>query len=333
MERRIKMQHYQPLQTNYLDYYNHIINYNMDILAYSKKELKSHFGERDDVCIATVGSDARLEKGPQSLTELVVFFEKEIHDMGSALSFIFDVKSFMDKEQSVYFFDYVDFKNITNDRMAEFHHKKGTPNEQRLFSPNRMFDARYLYGNMDILQQAKQKFIEELKDPNYGTSIKDKVRKRVREHRKVCETGMQEYKDKSRLNFDLESGIAFFNPKGMVWSFKIGPLRLVQYALVRDLIKTVRSDSFDGNIQNLPYNTVKKLEYLNVRHRILLEEQELQRLKDHYKYFVWLYHISQEAYRKENQREIAFDKALVRDRLIDLDSLCAKQVISTDGKV
>jgi hypothetical protein len=103
------------------------------------------------------------------------------------------------------------------------------------------------------------------------------------------------------------------------------------------LIKYVRSKSLNDlssdklslefeQIAKLPANTIQKLHLLEVDGISALSGSELSDLSDNYKYFLWLYHKSQNAYNK-GSTQIVFDSFEVKERCKSIADLCSKQII------
>ncbi len=316
-----QIRYVSPTRREYRDYFDHIISFNRAVQEGTIAELKEFFGILEGGVITTSGSDARLEKGPQSLLEIVLLSE----DDTASEELVEKTTEFMRWSRRTYD-ERVEVKIVGKDRMSEsFFQKEGKPIFS-FISPNRMFDARYLIGDEELYVRAEEQFVEELRESGYGRKIKEKVRDGVRNHKKVCSTGKQRFKGKTLVHFSLEESMARYDPEAHVWSFKQGPLRLVQYAIVRDLINIVRSQESAEDIMGLPHSTVNKINYLNVRGRLAISEEDARILADHYKNFLWLYHRSQEAY-AGGIKDTVFDAVEVRERLDDVVRLCSNPLI------
>ena len=113
-----------------------------------------------------------------------------------------------------------------------------------------------------------------------------------------------------------------------MWGFKQGPLRLVQYALVRDKIKAIRNHP--GRIErilNTSRNTVGALHDFSIRGDLNLSAETASELGDHYKFFLWQYHNSQQRYEREGQTVSTFDPADAKKRSDSLVKICSSQLI------
>jgi hypothetical protein len=311
-----------PFEVGHSRYHDHIFAFNKSLQSDIKKDLDVLFRDRSCL-IATTGSDARLEKGPVSSVELMLFYE-EGFDISSALK---KLKNYVYKKNNrQIFYKNIEVKNPKTDKLYECYINDGSK-EIRLVSPNRIFDLRRLYDPKDIFSDVLAKFFLELTSEK-GRSLFEFAKQRVRDHKKVTLTGVQNYKGEEIFHYNLEEGVSFYNPSKSQSSFKQGPLRMVQYSLIRDLIKKEREGQEEAkSLFNLPHNTVEKLSRLEVEGKCALSSAQIGDISDCYKYFLHLYHKSQFEYRWNKGSKISFDKQEVRDRCSSLTQICSNRII------
>jgi hypothetical protein len=308
-----------PFTCGYEAYFNCLIEFNKNIHDMCSKHIgKEMKGFSKDWSIMTTGSDARLEKGPVSPVELVLYtygnqnddVKEKLKDSVSSNSFV----SFYDRCMEI--------KDVSNNVISESVFNSGLSNELKICSPNRFLDASFIFGDILYYELAKQSFLREIRS-DYGKSILKKIKHRGREHLVATKTGIQKYnKNISLLHFDVDKATSFYDPEARLWSFKQGPLRAVQYAIVKDSLKFIRSENDADFIFDAPRNTVQKLEFLMDENILSLSKGGLSDLLDNYKYFLWLYHKSQWMFNK-GVDVVSFDSREVRDRCKNIEEICS----------
>lgn len=311
-----RIRYVDPKLQDHRDYHDHLQEYNRGVQLAVDKELSQIFPQGlPGAAVFTPGSDGRLEKGPGSQMEFIVISDA-----------IVDPERVKNKILGQYdssrmpALENIETKLLGGKtHLSEFYIPR-QEGDVTLVSPARMFDTRYLFGDMNIIERAKQAFIAELQTP-YGATVQEHVTNRVRDHRRATTKGTQRYKGADLHHYDLEGGVAFYNPELNQQSFKQGPIRLVQYALVRDLIKIIRETEEPDDVEWFPSNTVAKLRSLEVRGITRLDSEQVRDLADTYKYFLWLYHLSQDAYEENHTTTLEFDSAEVKDRIKFLEEV------------
>lgn len=313
-----------PNSQNHVDYFDHLEAFNAGSQRRISSRLNDVLGSNmENIAIATTGSDARLEKGPVSLAELTLF----VRDHGNIERVHPILRDFVFNGSDKEYFEGVELKDLDRDKMYKFFTEYGNPNSSVLVSPNRIFDARILAGDQRVLDFAGQKLVAELTGEE-GQSISGAVRDRLRQHRRTTVSGLQRYKQQDVKHFDLESGISFYDPTNNLHSFKQGPLRAVQYALVADLISGLRAGTLNPNaVLTLPQNTVDKLHAIEVEGLSALSPTASRDLADSYKFFLHLYHKAQHAYSRRGVKETGFDSRDVAERCKSLRDICAKSIV------
>jgi len=311
--------HIEPESRNYKDYFDHIKAYNAALHTEIEKLLAVALAGLDNgFSIGTIGSDGRLEKGPGSLVEVIQFCD------GSARLGVREILESMVTEDNRNIFEpRIERKNITTDSMSEST-ITFADNEVKLISPNRVFDTHFLYGNEETHVRAKQKLAEQLVSSR-AKGVYEKIGDKVRQHRKITETGMQSYKGDPIQHYDISQGVATYDPKRGLWSFKQGPLRYAQFVLVRDQIRTIRDGSANAVLM-LPTNTVDKMNAIEVQGMSQVPSENFADAADCYKFFLWQYHRSQAAHKK-GQQTIMYDGKEAKERCNALIKICSERLI------
>jgi hypothetical protein len=222
-----KMVNYvDPNSRDYKEYFDHLLAFNKRVQDNSSTYMGNCLTNlKNGWAVATTGSDARLEKGPISPIELVLFTGCPQCSGGVAE----DLKSCISSEGVFSLYDQnIEFREISGARFSDFILNKGQSNEVRLVSPNRMFDCHFMFGNQDIYFAAKRAFLSEF-NTSYGKSVFEKVKDRTKDHIEVTLTGEQKYTGGQLLkHFDMDQGFAIYDPSNKLWGLKQGPIRAVQ---------------------------------------------------------------------------------------------------------
>ncbi len=103
-------------------------------------------------------------------------------------------------------------------------------------------------------------------------------------------------------------------------SFKLGPLRYVQYSFAQSLLRNIGLERI-YEWMNLPTNTVDRLLCLEGEKLTSLSEQEISEVADSYKFFIWLFHRSQHAFIQEHQTVTYFGANEVKERIRNLEAI------------
>lgn len=304
---------------NHNEYFDHILAYNQNLLLKARKELEFLITEKD-YCICTTGSDSRLEKGPISLFELMLISREKDDESNKALQYLDKLINSSEK-----YHPNIEWKTILKNAMSTFLVESNDGTFKDIPSPNRVFDLQFISGNRKLYDFSKSQLIQEILMPEYGNYLYRNAKNRLRQHKKTTSSGIQRFKKQDIVQYDLEKGFSIYDPEKKIWSFKQGPLRLVQYSIVRDIIKGIRNNG--AGFPNLPRNTVLKLRYLETDNQTLMSSDEISDLTDCYKFFIWEYHKSQENYQENQQTRNQFDKKEVQERIDSVAKICSKQIL------
>lgn len=126
----------------------------------------------------------------------------------------------------------VEVKDLSADLMLCFY--QGNPKGKPF--PGRVLEAEFVAGNPDLYWEARRRVLQEVISEK---AIRRALRDMRREHRSICETGIQRYKGEELRQLDLERGIVFHDPKRGVDGLKRSFLRYVQTGLSYEIFDLI----------------------------------------------------------------------------------------------
>lgn len=318
------MEYVNPFDREYSLHYNHVVQFNLGVINQIYLDLIGVFEEfKGKIAVTTTGSDGRLEKCPLSPMEIRVYGEGEDLKESTYL-----IGEYVSKEEKIKIFgEYIEPKDLSNNRMSYL--DKSTENGRTLLlSPNRFFDSEILFQQGDAYKKASKKFVGELRE-NKCHSILSRLKKKSKEYKSVTISGKQKWGKAILNHYDLEQGVAFYDPEHKLWSVKQGPLRLVQFSLVKDLVRKIRENNSDSSLfLNLPKNTIEKISRIEAERMTPLSSAEINDLSDCYKFFLHLYHKSQFCYVQNGEKLVEFDSKEVGERCNTLERICSSPIIN-----
>lgn len=318
----IQSRYVNPFERNYTSYNEHLIAFNRCFQKEIESDLNSKISD-NRISIVTTGSDGRLEKGPISPIEVIILSEEGNFDLT-----VNELKNYICKSNKKKVFNtHLEKKDLSKDEMYKCIAIDENSNKVEFNSPNRMFDMSFLFGDKSLVTKSLENFYCELNSQK-GKSILKLLKDRQKEHANISLSGVQNFKGNHLTHYILDEGVAFYNPSLNIWSFKQGPLRTLQYSLIRDLVKKLRTDYISPErIFNLPRNVVEKLNCLEVEGLSQLSSLQIDELADSYKYLLHLYHKSQFAYSHLNSEKITFNSQEVKERCNSIVRICSLQLI------
>ncbi len=307
--------HVSPTERGPDSYAAHIKQYNLLLQervreAISEDQVLTNLNSANCALFAT-GSDGRLEKGPVSGLEFVLLATPKTHvrKIDAILPFLYSLAPKLVD-------DNIEVKRLEKDSMNRYEN-----NPLRVY-PMRITDLSYLAGDRDLENEAKRRLVAEWISEN-GKSIAERVKSKKKEHQRVNNTGIQQYNsDTDITHFDLEKGVAFYNPDQKKLGFKAGPLRFVQFAIMHELIayyRRIEKPEENDLILRLPANTTDKILYLETEGLLQASPLQVADLVNCYNHFLWLYHCSQEESQQANRLDCTFNVKDVRERLAAID--------------
>lgn len=93
--------------------------------------------------------------------------------------------------------------------------------------PGRIMEAEFLVGNAGFFDSARRRVLEEIReDPRVLKSMKSQLK----DHRKICKSGSQRYKNDELVHFDKATGEVFYYPEKSIFGLKHSFLRYMQLA-------------------------------------------------------------------------------------------------------
>lgn len=310
-----------PASRDYSTYHDSLRAFNLSLQERVAKMLAETFRYNGEVAFTTTGSDGRREKGPQSRVELLVIKSGD-RMVGRAVRRVRDIITDATLRDV---FGYFEVKDLEQDNLSYFEN-----DPQRVY-PSRVIDASFLSGDFKILESARHKIFEEVTGIE-GNRIRNYVSTGRRQSKNTALTGKNTFRGRTVVHYDLESGIAYFGQKfegtAASGSFKYGPLRFVQYAFIENLVRHLQEKKNPKLLHRLPTNTVERFLFLESEELLNLSRQEVSDVVDSYKYFLWLFHLSQFNFRDIGSAKTEFDKAEAKERIDSLISILNRHFLS-----
>ncbi len=199
--------------------------------------------------------------------------------------------------------------------------------------PARVADSSLLYGTTSVQKSAKIRLGSEL------ISLPAKKAHNIRRLRKdatrTSTTGQNRIMGVDAIHFDLKSGEVYFDPTSFRFSFKIGPLRLVQNSLLIEELKHIRRENDPNFMSILETPIVDRLKQLSDDKMVNLSAYTVNEIMQHYAFFLMLYHYSENQYNKNGQTKCVLDESKVSEvkhRLNSLLDLMKKLQIKKQSK-
>jgi hypothetical protein len=313
----------RPENYSYLDYFSSIQHYNSVLSRNTSEFLINCFGlssqhfQLEKVLVTTTGSDGRMEKGPESPMELVLYSLQPKEFIVDILERVGENScSLLDKN----IFQPSETRTIDTETLSFYN------NDPKSVYPTRVLDARVICGNESLLKPVYMKLLNELIGPD-SKGIFQSMKEKRRIAKRISNSGEQVFKGVKLNHYDLLEGAAFYNPDTGQSSFKQGPMRLVQFSVAYSLMKHLREHNSMAILDELPHDTPTRLLFLHDNKVNGFASLEVSEVIDTYKYFLHQYHMSQSQYKFESNNRTCFDATEVRERLTGLTA-----VISTLSK-
>jgi hypothetical protein len=327
----------------------------IDEFIRSEISLRGGNGLKMQYCICNIGSDGRCEKGPTSPHDILILSKYDDLAPTGSLQKALEMKFknlFVRQNELVLSHDLHRYAPGAHRVFSDFEAKSlsnsdimyGYKQKPEASWPSRIFDADVVMPNgKGLLREAKRKLAIELREKNNGKlghSIRSKEKDRLKDHARLTKTGINTFKGQTVQHFDLEQGTATYRLSEEIsgisaTSFKQGPLRLIQTAVVLRLIDVIRSEEFtvdsaDELLSEMETQTTRKLSYLHALGLSKIHPGVMAGIIDNYKYFLWLFHQSEYAYYADKQTKILFQKQEVKERIHDIP--LQLQEFVNDGK-
>lgn len=165
-----------------------------------------------------------------------------------------------------------------------------------IVQPGRIADSQEIVGGSNSLLEIKRKHAEQL--IKMESSKIDKVEGLARSARKsIIDGGKNRIGGEDRIHYNLEDGFIFFDPNASSFSFKIGPLRLVQNTILLQQIKKIRRDKTVNMFNELPTGIIPRIKQLKDEGKVALDRDTLSEIYEIYSFFLKIYHRCEMQYR------------------------------------
>jgi hypothetical protein len=314
--------HYvSPDSIGYRAYVNALIQFNAALqrrlISYLETELPH--GQQQPYAALTTGSDGRLEKGPESLVEIIILQSRNSFEGTLQHQFSQATRSYAGR--MVFSLEDLEVKDLSVDTPLSYFH--GSP--QRVF-PSRMIDSVLLYGCPELHERAMQRLAEEFIGSE-GKRIVEITKDRRREYKVIMRTGVQIFKGSQIVHFGLEDGVSHYEPTQGFTGFKYGHLRYIQFSLTEDILRYIRSTRHGEILRDMPNSTQDRILYAQAERITPLTIGETEDLIDNYAYFLWMLHRQQEQYKARKETSLAFDTAEVKARTKAVESILGRKKI------
>jgi predicted nucleotidyltransferase len=311
-----------PLDMNHRDYFDSLVSFNQAIFMDAQKVIEEVAKGHSNIAVCTTGSDSRLEKGPKSDIELIVLAQTQKKGQNFIKS---DLSALIENCKELTFDPDIELQALNQGYLSytDFGYKGNIP----VASPDRMFDCCFFSGDISTYFAARELFIDELLNQDIGRSVLKKVTDRLRMHKKHSIEGTQKYKENLVTHYNPDSGIAYYDPINNASGFKQLQLRVVQTALVRDIIRGIRAETIDPSYSftchgSEKLSVPKKIGYFGTRDLLAITSEQARDLIDNYRFFLWGYHCSETNYTQNKQIKTQFDPKEVKDRTNQLLDYC-----------
>lgn len=259
-----------------------------------------------DIAIIVVGSDGKLERHPQSQTEIVVLstYSK------LALEISKTIKDYLVIHHPYEHFD-LEPKGIPEYKALNNGYMSYAYNNPNLVYPDRMLNSILIAGDRVLYNQARIETLEEMGgDSEVGKKIRYRLKKQLSSHRVACTSGIYN----REVIFDKDSNKQIYDEKNKKFGFKMAFLRAVQRRLdvimARAIIdKIINPQEIISGF--LPTNTIDRLDFLFKHNLIEMNSQQFEDLIEGYLWFLQRYHEIQETYKNKGSTiELKFDNLL-----------------------
>ena len=316
----------------------------VDIDLFIREEVSLNGGNGADMhySIFNIGSDGRHEKGATSPHDVMILSDGDGFENRGELNEILSSK-------------FMSMFVKQNDLMLEDNDKRYAPGAHRVFSdmeaktvtgsdgmfsykqndkaswPSRIIDADIVMPNgKDQLRSARLLLLDEMKNVDngrLGKKIRQHEKDRLKGYSKITNSGNNTMRGDRVTHFDINTGEAIYNLSDDVDgvcanSFKHGPLRLVQTAVVLKIVDIIRSNDFTVEsggdlLSEMETQTVRKIAYLHSMGVSRVSPKVMSDLIDNYRYFLWLFHISEYEYYNNGNTVTDFNTKETAERLQD----------------
>lgn len=191
--------------------------------------------------------------------------------------------------------------------------------------PTRIFDA-VIAENFEPSPSERAILFEELK--KYTKSTIDRFTSKVPEAREAMRSGQSKIWWEFRREIDFDENLFHYDKAQFQNGVKTGPLRFVQYGLMKFIINRVRNGkSWEVDLM-LPSNIFSRINTLSSSWILPLSSQETEDLKFIYGYLLYLHHMIQLGSIESNGQTVfeieGDDMKDIQEMFLNLDAIMAK---------
>jgi hypothetical protein len=258
-----------------------------------KCDLANFPANHTSICFTVTGSDGKLERHPQSRTELIIFSTHTYAPSQLLHQFLDWYKKTHSKPAAQRY-----MLNFST-RMPEIKYIGGSIplsyawGQATAVYPDRTLTATRVIGNQELLNKAKRQVLTEATaDDKQGKQIRAKMRDQLAEYRRNLERGVFHKHE----TFTLEPPLQLYdeNPPSYTVGFKTSGLRAVQRKLDILTLLAIKNGSLTlTEAAQLPTGTLGRIDELKKRDII---PKQLP-IDDSYSWFLQKYHPAQEQHR------------------------------------
>lgn len=190
--------------------------------------------------------------------------------------------------------------------------------------PTRIYDA-VIAENFEPSPSERSLLFKELKAHNSET-IK-RFTKKVKEARKAMTNGESQMHGQNHREIDFNARVIHYDKNNFQNGVKTGPLRFVQYGLMRFIMNRVRNGKSCEIDLMLPSNILARIDALKSSWILPLSHQETEDLKFAYGYLLYMHHMMQLWSLESNKTAFEVDESDMKDikkMFVDLEKIIAK---------
>ena len=261
-----------------------------------------------ETAIVIAGSDGKQERHTQSRTELIIIRRLgQPGNLSSAVYSWYDGKYGWTKSHFEGFLatGLPELKTV-GDESSPLAFAFG---DRNLVYPDRTLNSQLVFGNSEILHDAKKQVLtESCADNETGKKIRDKMKKQLINALSALKTGS--YDGQTIFTIDPPMQVYDENRENYSVGFKIAGLRPVQRLIDLITIRAIRKGQLDiDSAVMFPTDTVGRIEAL-IEHGVIPDNPALA---EAYQWFIQQYHVAQDRYKRNGlgsrtQIQVAFDK-------------------------
>lgn len=239
------------ISQNYLEYMDSVERWNADRIMILMMVIHHHLQQFDpcSYSLLLVGSDARRENAPHSEFEFCIITDNDSigidiqkaildHSCANRKAFSMYPSHRIPTSDAI-----IEIKNLNQPRVDPSYVISGYNGNPEHIWPDRVLHSQLVWGNPDLLSQAKKQVLLELSSM---PKLTQKLARQGKNFADIAESGVSRRKGKLQRHFSLDDEKIFFRPDEYVLGLKYSVIRLVQNILLTSQIQS-RDVMDDGN--------------------------------------------------------------------------------------